>query len=377
MLKSLLFLSFFISFVGCHSTPKAPQYDYKWVILPQYKLGFHFLHGVAFAEQGAKFGLIDTTGKWLMPPQFNNVSFFHQGEGLAVVEQKNLMGFIDTLGKWVIPAQFRSANPFREGFAGVQLGTGKWTFVKHSNLETWSKTFDRVSDFSGGLAAVEQTGKWGLIDTAGQFVLTPQFERLVPFKDGLIGAKSQGKYGFIDKTGKIIVPFQYDDESLLFFGFGSGYTLLKQAGKNRVLNSRNQIITAPEYDVIAAYTQKGVFAAKKNKQCGLLDTAGKEICPFDYDEMYASGDDLIRVTRQEKYGFINMKGQVIIPLIYDHAWDSQEGFIAVRTGKLYGLIDIQGNVVIPPTFALAEKVSEGLMCVKQGEQFGYVRLIKK
>lgn len=94
---------------------------------PQYDdIGIGAKNGLAGAETNGKWGFIDATGKFVIPPQFELASWF--SEGLAAVRLNGKWGFIDASGRFVIPAQFlvdkhgRNANSetlaFGLGFSG-------------------------------------------------------------------------------------------------------------------------------------------------------------------------------------------------------------------------------------------------------------------
>jgi hypothetical protein len=128
---------------------------------------------------GFKVGFKDSTGKLVIPPQFEKAGYF--AEGLAPVQVGKKWGFIDKTGKTAIPLQYYYARSFSEGLAAVNIGS-KWGY-----------------------------GKWGFIDKEGNMIIPAQYDRALSFSEGLSGVLIDGKYGFIDKSGKIVIPPQFDD----------------------------------------------------------------------------------------------------------------------------------------------------------------------
>ncbi len=53
-------------------------------------------------------------------------------------------------------------------------------------------------------------GKWGFIDRSGKIVVKPEFEKVEEFSEGLAVVLRNDKYGFIDKTGAVKIPFDLD-----------------------------------------------------------------------------------------------------------------------------------------------------------------------
>ena len=96
-------------------------------------------------------GYADTSGNFVIPPQFANAEAF-ASNGLAVAQpfdtkncrkdvyaSSSIKGYIDSRGQWVIPPQYEEAFAFLDN----------------------------------GLAAVKYNDKWGMIDRQGNWVLAP------------------------------------------------------------------------------------------------------------------------------------------------------------------------------------------------------------
>lgn len=74
--------------------------------------------GLYRIAQGGKYGYIDTTGKLVINPQFDNAGDFHNG--LATIGLGGRYGYIDTTGKIAINPQFDYASNFSRGVRGHQ-----------------------------------------------------------------------------------------------------------------------------------------------------------------------------------------------------------------------------------------------------------------
>jgi hypothetical protein len=206
------------------------------------------------AQQGGKWGYVDPSGKFAIPPQFESANSF--SEGIAQVELNKRVGWIDTDGHFVIQPKYFSAGPFKEGFAWVltrrpwtPLGTGEYgvalfghvTFIDHAGREIRrSFSAEQVRDFSEGLAAVRPgkifggcSEKVGYLNTKGDWSIRPQFDEARDFSEGLAavnqGAKchSGGKWGYIGKDGKLAIPFRYDFASQ----FKNGHACVKEGAQ--------------------------------------------------------------------------------------------------------------------------------------------------
>ena len=63
-----------------------------------------------------KYGYIDTTGKFVLKPIYNEANYFENG--LAPVKIGNKFGFVDKMGKVVIAPKFDNAFGFQKETLG-------------------------------------------------------------------------------------------------------------------------------------------------------------------------------------------------------------------------------------------------------------------
>ena len=195
----------------------------KFAIPPQFDDAGPFIGGLAAISKDGKWGYIDKTGKITIPPQFDEVKTIYKSsdtltEPLAAIRIDvkdgfgSKIGFIDKTGKIVIPPQFEDAGPFSEGLAPVEYFNGKWGFIDTTGKFAVKPQFGWAKRFSEGLAPVRDTsGRWGYVDTTGKLVIPLQFDRAAPPSDGLALVEVSGKWGYIDKSGKTVIKPQFGE----------------------------------------------------------------------------------------------------------------------------------------------------------------------
>jgi len=149
-----------------------------------------FSEGLVPIEIKGKTGFIDKSGKVAIAPQFEDVDDF--SAGLAAVKVRSnettwcareasgsregftmKWGYIDKSGKFVIPPQFESAAPFAEGLAVIHQ-CGEAFFIDTAGKVVLKADFRYASSFSGGLARIERetANGWmsGYVDKNGKIV---------------------------------------------------------------------------------------------------------------------------------------------------------------------------------------------------------------
>lgn len=149
--------------------------------------------GMAAVGQQAKYyvkwGLIDRTGKLLMPYTYYSLSGFSNDLAIAgrVVDGgKIAYGYIDRTGKEVIACQYDMATAFE--FANT------WVGVDHPDGQTYYRLIDATGEpvLRFFVLNLQDSGRYGQATAA------------------IIDANGVLKYGILSNNGKIILPFEYD-----------------------------------------------------------------------------------------------------------------------------------------------------------------------
>lgn len=133
----------------------------KTVIKPQFteKLVYAFHDGYARFKKGGKVGVIDKTGKVVLPAKYQNLYEF--SNGLAAFSENGKWGYLNIKGEVVIEAQYSSANNFKHGMAVVEsLSSGK-SLIDINNQFVLENMRD-IRILSSKLLALKTTGGWGI-----------------------------------------------------------------------------------------------------------------------------------------------------------------------------------------------------------------------
>jgi WG containing repeat len=154
-------------------------------------------------------GLIDRKGREVVPLRYENL---YVGEGRIRAKLGGKWGFLDTTGKIVIPFDYEVAGDFDQGLACVIVGS-RTGFIDRDGRMAIAPQYDWDPNcswrFSEGLRPVAQGGKWGYIDRRGAWVITPQFDEAWGFSEGLAAVKRGELWGFVDRGGKLVIPPRY------------------------------------------------------------------------------------------------------------------------------------------------------------------------
>lgn len=324
-----------------------------------------------------RYGYIDTTGKFVIKPQFHYADRFYPN-GWARVEKYGNCGFpcaknclIDTKGKVVLKTDYYISyinnnnnlifiKPHREYMledreeTGIMDMTGKiileprykispWSYYyyiflengKYGIMNPFDKTiivepkFDNIGYLHNGLAPAKINGKYGYIDTTGTFVIEPQFDKAGGFQGNLARVSVRHKYGFIDKTGMFVIEPQFDEAELFYNGLAQVFindSIYWNYGKYGYVDTTGRMVIEPQF-------------TEWRDEYGFID-----------DYHFQSG--MAKFRQNGKYGFIDTTGKVVIEPQYDHVWEDfyKNNYAIVEINGKYGVIDKTGKFVIEPKY---------------------------
>lgn len=140
---------------------------------------------VVYYEKDGKRGFLDRSGKTVDYP-YDHIEGF--SEGLSVVVKDSIYGYIDTTGKLVVPIQYEGAVRFSENLAAV-MKDGKWGFIDHTGKLVLPIKYDAPINlpvfgpiFMNGLTVVMEGTKFGAIDKTGKFQVPARFDEIFWFE---------------------------------------------------------------------------------------------------------------------------------------------------------------------------------------------------
>ncbi len=303
-----------------------------------------------------KFGFIDKSGEFAIPPIYDGPGEFC--EGRAVVRRGTRMGYVSRDGHEVIPCQYAGTENFREGLAAVT----EWDAVMTAPATSRERAY-----------AIRQHKKpVGYINRAGERVIEPSFIFGGEFSEGVADVEYDiGKWGFADAEGNIRPV-----EARSLYGFREGRARFADGdGREGFLDTELRVAIPPVYEGAFDFYEGLAWATEEYGQVSshFLDPVGQRVLTFDTycDDEFSEG--LLAVRSGNLWGFVNKSGEQVIPPISENAGNGfQQGMASVQCDGKWGCIDVEGTMVIAPRFDWSCAFSEGLAWVSVGGTSGFV-----
>ncbi|MBR3163128.1 MAG: WG repeat-containing protein [Clostridia bacterium] len=337
-------------------------------------------------EKDGKYGLIDLTGKQVLPCEYENITVVAgiknsikvqkdgkyglvTTEGTTVLETiyKDILGIeddykngyivigtdgkygvVDYLGKQLLEAKYEKVEPIYGKESYVITEAGKQKLINAAGETLVEGEYDSIKQILGYTTQgiiFKKDNKFGVMNTKKETLINNEYDDLKEAKDQIFIAKKGEKYGIINLQNEAKVDFNYksisyDTTADLFFAEDEEF-------KSSIIDSSFEVKL--QGIVSEINDEKGYFKIRKDNEYKYYN--------FKFEEKDAkdilSTNTLFLSKQDGKYGFVNNKGEVIVDYIYDDATEQNDaGYAAVKKDGKWGSIDVNGKVVIEPTYNL-------------------------
>ncbi|WP_439506115.1 WG repeat-containing protein [Sediminibacterium sp.] len=243
----------------------------------------------AHKNDGGKFGVMDNSGKWAIPPKYQSISFIdtNQAYKVSIVDPKDKStkyGVLDYNGKEIIPLKYST----------IEL-EGKNYAVAEGNISVGFDLDDLADDELMAALDEEETNsrKWGMLSHTGAIIIPVKHSYIASTADKqMVLVEDEKIKTLYDHTGKawlsLSVFDEYKYDSLLFKGKPKG-----------------------DYRTSYPYYSQGLINVSKAGKWGFVDKTGKAVIPFQYEHASAFYNGFALVKKGTEWWHINKQGKKV------------------------------------------------------------------
>ena len=421
-MKSIFLIALLLCFTGLSiaqmsNTVYVPyNLNHRWgfadtngviLIKPEFDSVGMFDRGYANAYKDEKVGMINTKGKWIVPPKYKFVELLDLKQHLfevTIYKDKQSGDYIRLSGIYkesvgiIAPVKYsyfnrHNANNYvMEGDNGknylLNVRTHKITVFKHKHyfdcgcarLQKRLQRYDEMKIRAEELVKkylfkkppLEEIGKLNLIKlngkTGGYIVYDTLFDK----------KKNRWKK-YTDSFPVIydsITPL--DEENKIF------YVQLK--GKWGVLNAKGRTVISPEYSMISfqgyGFASKKYFVVNKDGKQGVISFNGFIVVPCTQDSVVVKCGYMscfFSVKKNNKWSVVNNRGIFITdyfsdePVILNYWADHYKYMVMKQNGK-FGVIDTTGKLIHPAVYDDIKIQDNSFMITRKGKFYGVKKI---
>ena len=336
-------------------------------------------------QKDGKFGLINFSGKEIVPNNYDKIYAIQGIQKSIIVEKDGLVGLVsNTLGEVIIEPEYAEITALTDTYDNGYLVKNKDSYygiITADKKQILDCKYDEIKPVTGNdMYVVIEEGNTKLIKKDGSTVLDTGFDEITSIDGDNIIIKKEGKYGVITSEGKEVIPAEYDD---LRFTFDRNY-IAKKDDKYGIVKSGNDVVLEFKYASMTYRKEAGfieadnaefktdiidsslntvlsdVIISEVNKDKGYIRVrVGDEYKYYNFKFEEKKSQDVLAtntlflVKENGKYGYENKNGERIVDPIYDDATEQNElGYVAVKKDGVWGSLKSNGSVALKPSVNL-------------------------
>jgi hypothetical protein len=157
---------------------------------------YFFENGQTWVCENGRCGIIDTTGNYILKPQYEMDSYMYNGT-LTWFKQNGKFGILNMMGSVVVSAEHDSIGPFMlfsNRWIWVEYG-GKWALMDYHGKMHIKPLYSVVRSYPTH-TWIAYNGRWGLVDSSGTVIIDP-FIDSIEFGGKYMPVKQNGKWGYL------------------------------------------------------------------------------------------------------------------------------------------------------------------------------------
>lgn len=311
------------------------------------------------------YGIIDTSGTWVIEPKFGWISAPVKGLCDASLSRSDdaLCGIVDLSGRWVIEPKWTGvgglseldyfgAEDAKSGLWGIARKDGSWQvepYLKRKKNVTTIGTFD--SELQVASAHDATSDLYGFINESGEWVVKPFAARINPMSTGglyVATKKDSPLYGLIDTEGNWVVEPKFK----VIGAFGkTGYADAESAETELVglIDKRGNWVIEPKFSNIHTPDKSDFIPAEEYIEgkrlgdllWGFIDLSGEWVVEPKYLDVrpYNEKCDIVPVLPKIGnllYRLMNSKEEFVSDACFSYIFSgfSDDGYCDARPYKL-------------------------------------------
>ncbi|MDB5272882.1 MAG: hypothetical protein JWO58_1249 [Chitinophagaceae bacterium] len=318
----------------------------------------HALHEGLYADKTPgtyTWGFKNKKEKWEIKPQFDSV--YHYFEfGKAIVGKNKKYGVIDLSGKTIIPFIHEEILPQVKHLFPVRSNQGKWGFLTTDGEQVFPALYDNFRlAYKDKHLLLQKDLRWGIYSFHNKELIAPTYKQILPVTHKSYRSLPFAGWQVLGNNGEVLATADADTLRIL------NNTLLCYTiqGKKGIRSFQRELCAAQFEQIL--YAHDSLCFAKKNNFWGIVSANGKYILDPQFEDVKPYANYFVAVL---KYGEKKIYTWNLKPLTQESFLDiadSSGGLWAVQNNiDLWGYLNAKGELKIPCSYSKVEPFKNGL-----------------
>ena len=348
------------------------------VILPEiFDTISPYIGGFASVRRGDSSRIVDTRGRWNLPPAlYQHTSVLNAGFSVVVQNQQTAF-WSPSEKKWI--SSFRPVRA--ETSAGgdwlrVSAPNRKWQLQEARDVPVSKTEWDslNLSDPANAIRAGKD-GKMYLISANTPFPERP-FNDVIPLGSSFFACRVNGKSGVLGNMREQILPFEFDEIKKLVINSGTVF-LVRKENREMLFSDKGKLVYQGDFSRMLPASAK-LQISMFDEKWGIAKADGSWLVENKYDSvkvLFRMADECrfpLALYRKGKSILVDESGKEITESSSCFWYPAAEGKLFRREKEKYTLVDAKGKQVGDLEFEDFRLFSDGLAPVNVQGNWGFV-----
>jgi hypothetical protein len=230
--------------------------------------------------------------------------------GSLKLEKDKKFGYLDSLGKIVFKPQFDDVVYYQKPGTLFCKQNNKWALVNPKKTNDLAFVYETIEGSIEEIVISKLNGKWIGLDTKKQNQIEYAFEELAILGNAYLLVRKKDKYGVIDVYNKKMIDFIYDNIQAANL-YPTTLFKVTQNGKYGLADKKGKVLgKGIIYQEIRNYSE-GFVAIKINNLWGFVNEKGEIVIEPNLDECKNFRNGKVNVRLNKEWYILNTKGDVV------------------------------------------------------------------
>lgn len=332
-------------------------------------------------NKDSKYGVIDTTGKILVEPIYDNVKIPNPEKAVFICKEADKFIAINNLNEKIF-TEYEEINaislngivsniPYEKTVLKYKKN-GKYGIINFEGKEITKPIYEEIKGLENKETEllIKLNGKYGVINVKGAKLIKPEYDNVIADgfytdkdKYGLSGYIVSNKtkegyiYGYIDNKYKKVLEVEHNEIERILDTKNEKdtYLMASKNGKYGIIKNGKVLINYT-YQGIEYDSKSSLFEIEKSEKYGIIDYNGRIIIPIEYTGIKINGIYIYAYTDTEETIVYNMQGEKVTNLKYASITKTQnENYqIAINEDGFYGIINEKNEELVKNKYSYIE-----------------------
>ena len=289
--------------------------------------------------------------KIILDNQYEEIEY-NKLNNLFSIQKASKQGVVDITGKQIIPIEYEAVlfsgqtiNATKDGQTIIFNVNGE----KQENAEYVSVIPTKNENY---FITIDKNSNYGVMNEKGETLIKNNYQYIQYAFLNYFIVTNNGKVGILNNEGKAEVDFKYD--IIQRIDDTNTMQAIDSANNTTDIYDQNSKMTVSMKGA-SIYTEDNYIKILSDTDRKYIDNSGKVLSNkeiFTDNELFAN-------SKEGKWGFVDKDGKEVVEYKYDMVTEfNSYGYAGVKVNELWGVVDRSGNVIVEPSYKIDWKEPE-------------------